>query len=153
MNGKREWYTYIYTINPYIWTFKLQTFKDANLRLHVQSCTLAHMPLYIVSRSHPFQVVELLCALLYSTVWSTVVRHLYFKHRTSRSKCKSSRDVAGTAKKHQAVIMEPKVKVIERVEQEVGRYHLFLKIVQPPAQFWRTKSQNMWGLLCWWHQQ
>lgn len=48
------------------------------------------------------------CAFVYSTVWSTVVPYLYFKHRTSRSKCQSSRDVAGTAKKHQAVLMEPK---------------------------------------------
>ena len=34
----------------------------------------------------------------------------------SGSKCKSSGDVAGTAKKHQAIIMETKVKIIERVE-------------------------------------
>ena len=35
----------------------------------------------------------------------------------SRSKRKSSSDVAGTAKKHQAIMMETKVKIIERVER------------------------------------
>ena len=35
----------------------------------------------------------------------------------SRSKRKSSGDVAGTTKKHQAIPMEIKVKIIERVEQ------------------------------------
>ena len=35
----------------------------------------------------------------------------------SRSKHKSSGDVAGTAKKHQAITMETKVKIIDRVEQ------------------------------------
>jgi len=34
-----------------------------------------------------------------------------------RSKHKSSGDVAGTAKKHQAITMKTKVKIIERVEQ------------------------------------
>ena len=36
----------------------------------------------------------------------------------SGSKLKSSSDVAGTAKKHQAIMMETKVKIIERVEQQ-----------------------------------
>ena len=45
---------------------------------------------------HPLQVVVLLCALLYSTVSSTVVQYLYFKPRMSGSKHKSSGDVAGT---------------------------------------------------------
>ena len=35
----------------------------------------------------------------------------------SRSKHKSSGDIAGTAKKHQAITMETKVKITERVEQ------------------------------------
>ena len=35
----------------------------------------------------------------------------------SGSKHKSSSDVAGTAKKHQVITMETKVKIIERVEQ------------------------------------
>ena len=49
---------------------------------------------------HPLQVVVLLCTLLYSTVYSTVVQYLYLKSRMSGSTCKSSRDVAVTAKKH-----------------------------------------------------
>ena len=36
----------------------------------------------------------------------------------SRSKPKSSDDVAGTAKKHQAIMMETKVKIIETVGQD-----------------------------------
>ncbi|TEA39858.1 hypothetical protein DBR06_SOUSAS4610103, partial [Sousa chinensis] len=35
----------------------------------------------------------------------------------SGSKCKSSGDVAGTAKKCQVITVETKVKIIERVEQ------------------------------------
>ncbi|TEA28395.1 hypothetical protein DBR06_SOUSAS20310028, partial [Sousa chinensis] len=35
----------------------------------------------------------------------------------SRSKRKSSSDVAGTAKKHQVITMETNVKIIERVER------------------------------------
>ena len=57
----------------------------------------------------------LLCTLLYSTIQSIVGQYLYFKPRTFGSKCKSSRDVAGTAKKHQATTME--TKIIERVER------------------------------------
>ena len=45
---------------------------------------------------HPVQVVVLLCALLYRTVQRTVVQYLCFKPRMSRSKHKSSGDVAGT---------------------------------------------------------
>ena len=36
----------------------------------------------------------------------------------SGSKCKSSSDVAGTAKKRQAILRETKVKIIERVERQ-----------------------------------
>ena len=36
----------------------------------------------------------------------------------SRSKPKSSGDVAGTAKKWQAIMMETKVKIIERAERQ-----------------------------------
>ena len=35
----------------------------------------------------------------------------------SRSKCKSSSDVAGTAKKRQVIMTDTKVKIIERVER------------------------------------
>ena len=44
---------------------------------------------------HPLQVVLLLCTFLYSTLYSTVVQYLYFKPKMSRSKHKSSSDVAG----------------------------------------------------------
>ena len=37
----------------------------------------------------------------------------------SKSKHKSSSDVAGTDKKHQAIMMGTKVKVIERLEQGI----------------------------------
>ena len=50
------------------------------------------------------------------TVYSTVVQHVYFKSRMSGSKCKSNGDLAGAAKKHQAIMMETKLKIIERVE-------------------------------------
>lgn len=40
------------------------------------------------------------------------------KPRMSRSKCKSSSGVAGTAKKHQVITMETKEKIIQRVEQQ-----------------------------------
>ena len=36
----------------------------------------------------------------------------------SRSKHKSSGDVAGTTKKHQGITIETKVKIIEKVEQQ-----------------------------------
>ena len=76
---------------------------------------------------HPLQVVVLLCILLYSTVHNTVVQDLYFKPRMSRSKCKSSSDVAGTAKKRQAITMETKVKIIESgARQKNCRRHSFL---------------------------
>ena len=71
---------------------------------------------YIITRMRPLRVVVLLCTLLYVTVQSRVVQYLYFKRRMSGSKHKSSSDVAGTAKKHQAMLMEMKVKIIERVE-------------------------------------
>ena len=44
------------------------------------------------------------------------VRYLYFKPRMSRSKHKSSGDVAGITKKHQVITIETKVKIIEKVE-------------------------------------
>ena len=65
---------------------------------------------------HPLQVVVLLCTLLYSTIYCTVVQYLCFKPRICGSKHKSSGDVAGTTKKHKAIAMETKAKIIERVE-------------------------------------
>ena len=37
MNQQKIYYV------PYIWTFKLRTFKDANVHLHVQLCKLVHI--------------------------------------------------------------------------------------------------------------
>ena len=44
------------------------------------------------------------------------MQYLYFKQRMFGNKRKSSDDVACTAKKHQAIKVETKVKIIERVE-------------------------------------
>ena len=63
---------------------------------HVQSRKLVQLSGIHCTRMRPLQVVVLLCALLYSTVQRTVVRYLCFKPRMSRSKHKSSGDVAGT---------------------------------------------------------
>ena len=46
------------------------------------------------------------------------IQYLYFKPRMSGNACKSSGDVARTAKKHQVITMETKVKIIERVERQ-----------------------------------
>ena len=55
---------------PYIGTFRLQTFKDVNMHLHVQSR-------YFTSGLHchtcaSSKVTVLLCTLLYRTVWNTI---------------------------------------------------------------------------------
>ena len=70
-------------------------------------------------------MVVLLCTLLYSTVQSTVVQYLCFKPRISRSKRKSSGDVAGTDyswyfKKRQVIMMETKVEEEEVTEEPKG---------------------------------
>ena len=76
----------------------------------------------MVTRTHPPQVVVLLCALLYRTVYSTVVHYLYFEPRMSRSRWKSSDDVAGTAKeallifKAQDLNVEQYVKAIAAIQ-------------------------------------
>lgn len=46
-----------------------------------------------------------------------VVEYLYFKSRMYKSKCKSSSDAAGPAKKCQPIPRETKVRIIWRVEQ------------------------------------
>ena len=62
---------------PYIRTFKLQTFEDVNMCLHVQSHKLVHMSgIYCHMWTSSTSVVVLLF-----TVWSTVVRYLYLKAR------------------------------------------------------------------------
>ena len=66
----------------------------------------------------------------------------------SRSKRKGSGDVAGTAKKRQAITMETKVKIIERVEQGkkmVGvapSYNMNSSIIDTILKN-RTRSWNM----------
>ena len=56
----------------------------------------------------------LLCTLLYILY---TVQYIYFKCRMFGSKCESNGDVAGAAKKHQAIMMETKLKIIERAER------------------------------------
>ena len=54
---------------------------------------------------HLLQVVVLLCTLLNSTVYSTIVKYLYFKPRMSRNKHKCNSDVVGTAEKSQLSVV------------------------------------------------
>ena len=53
-----------------------------------------------------------------------MAQHLCFKPRMSRSKHKSNGDVAGPAKKHQAITMETKLKIIERAGQGEKMVHM-----------------------------
>ena len=99
--------------NNFLTYSKSPTYKHLSCELSkIQTCV--HMSnhvsqftclVYIITCMHMLQVVMLLCTLLYSTE-STVVQYLYFKPRMSGSKCKSSGDVAGTAKKCQVIMME-----------------------------------------------
>ena len=73
---------------------------------------------YVVTCVHPLQVVVLMCTLLYSPVQSTVVQYLYFKPRMFRSKRKISGDIAGTAKKSQAITMKLAVQHKEELTNE-----------------------------------
>ena len=82
---------------------------------------------------------------LYSivSVYSTVEKYPYFKLRMSWSKHESTSDVAGTAKKHQGII----VKIIERVEQQEG------EVTEEPK---RSLAQGTAGGFlylrrCWWY--
>ena len=69
------------------------------MHLHVRTCKLVHVS-GVHCHLHTSSTRNwLLCTLLYSAVQNTVVQHLYFKPRMSRSKCKSNGDEAGTAKK------------------------------------------------------
>ena len=47
----------------------------------------------------------------------SVEQYLYFKSRVYGKKSKSSGDTVGTVKKCQEIMMETKVKIIERVER------------------------------------
>ena len=59
---------YIYTVSFLHRTFKLRTFKDANMHLQSNYVSKFKCLAYIVTCVHPLQVVVLLCTLLYSTV-------------------------------------------------------------------------------------
>ena len=59
----------------------------------------------------------------------------------SRSKRKSSSDVAGTAKKHQAITMETKVKIMERVEQQKE------EVTEEPKRFMTQEMARGFSLL------
>lgn len=62
--------------------------------VHSHVCPAYHRHLYkCLLLMHPLQAVVLLCTLL-SALQSTLVKYLY--SRISRSRCKSSSDVAGT---------------------------------------------------------
>ena len=87
---------------PYIRTFKLRTFKDANVCSHVQSCKLVH-----VSGVHCHVRASFTngCAFVYLTVqycidYSSTVS-LFQAQDVRKQVYKSSSDVAGTATKHQ----------------------------------------------------
>ena len=54
--------------------------------------------------------------LLHSTVYNTIIQYLCSNPRMSRIKCKTSSDVASTAKKCLAIKMETIVKIIKRVK-------------------------------------
>ena len=60
---------------------------------------------YTVECVHPLPAAVLLCALLNSAVYSTVVQCLHFKPRMSRSKGKSSCDVADTSVLFQDMVL------------------------------------------------
>ena len=100
----------------YILYSKCLSYEPSNMQ------TCVHMSTHVsqftclvqtVTCMRPLQVAVFLCTLLYSSVWSTVEQYLYFKSRMSKSKHKSSGNAAGAAKKHQVIMMETKVKIIE----------------------------------------
>ena len=65
----------------------------------------------------------------------------------SRSKCKSSGEVTGTAKKHQEIMMETKVKIIERAERGKKMffmYYLCEKYYKPSTVQYYTADSVSW---------
>ena len=98
--------------------------------LHVHSVTLVHMS---GKHGHMHAPSTGGCAFVYLTVQNCteyVVQYLYFKPRMSRSKRKSSDDVAGTAKKAlfifkaQDLKFERYVKAIAVVQITIQCYHV-----------------------------
>ena len=87
------------------------------MRSHVRSHKLVHVS---GVHCHVCAASTSGCAFVYFPVQYcieyTVVQYLYFKPRMSGSRCKSSNDVAGTAKKCQE--LEPHRKDEERQEEE-----------------------------------
>ena len=112
-----------------------------------------------------------LCTLLYRTIERTPVQCLYFKSRMSKSKCKSSSDVAGSAKKCQELESQGKDKERQQEEvteelkrfmmQEMARgFSLFeTRLVfeaKNPSVEWYTQTFRMQSvLLChlWWEKK
>lgn len=85
-------------------TFNLQTFKDVDMRSHVQSCMLVHMS-GVHCHVHASSANG---GVLYFTVQYTV--YLYSKPRMSGSKKQRSSAIAGTAKKPQKLAVQGKDK-------------------------------------------
>ena len=111
-----------YTVRPEL--TQVVKFQSCNMCLHVQS----HVSSYVW---HTLSHVRIFYNWLYFCVlYCTVlyrIQYFYFKSRMSKSKCKSSGDVAGTAKKHQGIMMEKKVKNHweSGVRQKDGWHHSF----------------------------
>ena len=108
-------------VSPLHTNFQAVNFQDVSFQncKHTFACPVYR--LVHVSGIHCYMQAS--CTSVYAfvhftvyTVYSTVVQHVYFKSRMSGSKCKSNGDLAGAAKKHQAIMMETKLKIIERVE-------------------------------------
>lgn len=81
-------------------TFKLQTFKDVNVRANAQSRKLVHAP-GVHGQVRASSTSGSLCTLLYRTAQSTVMQYLYFQPKMSRNRSKGSGEIAGTAETHQ----------------------------------------------------
>ena len=80
-------------MSPLHTNLQVVNFQNVNMGSHGQSCKLVHTS--GVTCIYPLQVAVFLCTLLHGTVQDTVLQNLYFKLRLSRSKHKSSGDVAG----------------------------------------------------------
>ena len=77
-------------------TFELLSCELSNTRSCVQTGKLVHISDVHCHLCASSQLFVFLCTLLYSTTFRTTIECLYFKPRISRSKCKSSGDVACT---------------------------------------------------------
>ena len=75
-------------------TYELSGFKLSKIQMCIRKSSHVSSRVYNVKRVHALQVF---LPSLYGVVYSTGVQCLYFKPRMSRSKGKSSCDVAGTS--------------------------------------------------------